>query len=198
MISFLPNVLTVTGANFDTLASVSFGVETPAATGQTSTSFEITVTPDELNPTLPVQVTLGNAETTSSVGVAIVNTTPVIDVINPAFIETGITGNLVISGSGFAPGVTVQLGAQALTPSAASTTSITVAYGSQLAGGTQLVVSHPNGLDSGPLEYQVVDLNGARSPSRPRLSSTVTLAVYPARMPCARPRPMRPRFRERI
>lgn len=162
VISYLPNVLTVTGTNFDTLATVGFGAETPTPSGQTPTSFEITVTPDELNATLPVQVTLANGETTSSTEIPIVNETPVIDTVMPAFAEVGASGDLVITGSGFAPGVTVQFGTQTLTPSAVSTTSITVSYAAEPEGQIDLVVDHPNGLDSGPGLYQIVDLANSR------------------------------------
>lgn len=162
VISYLPNVLAVTGTNFDTVVSVGFGAEAPTPAQLTPTSFEITVTPDELSPALAVQVTLANGETTTSAPLPIVNVAPVIDAISPPFVETGVAGNLVITGSGFVPGVTVQFGSQMLTPSALSATSLTIAHAAEPASEASLVVFHPNGLDSGPRVFQVVDLNGAR------------------------------------
>ncbi|MFK7894938.1 MAG: IPT/TIG domain-containing protein [Myxococcota bacterium] len=161
VISYLPNVLTVTGTNLETLSAVTFGSESPLPTQLTDMTFEISVTPNELNPTLTVQVSLPNGEMATSSPLPIVNETPVIDLVTPPFAD-GSSGQMVIDGSGFAPGVTVQFGSQTLTPSMVSRTSLTVPYGAEPAGPKQLVVFHPNGLDSGPRTYNVADPAGGR------------------------------------
>jgi hypothetical protein len=81
-----------------------------------------------------VTATLSNGESGSSIPISITAVGPTTTVINPVFEQTGEASLPAITGTGFYPGITVQIGSQGLAMTLVSDTTITGMLGPEPVG----------------------------------------------------------------
>lgn len=161
--SFFETTLVVSGTNLETVASASFGAEASTPENVTSNSFELPVSAETLAATETLAITIANGESASSVPVAIQAVAPTIT-SSPIFVPAGQVNEVTITGTGFYPGTTVQVGTQNLVPSALTDTSLTVTMAPEPVSSLPLVVTHPNTLtDTSTLTLEVTPPNGTRT-----------------------------------
>ncbi len=160
--------LTLTGTNFLPGSTVNFGTTTGIVPISVAPqSITVQVTPPSTAGPVPISVT-SNAQTTASLNVQVVlPAPPVLTAISPTSAEVGTALTLTLTGTGFAPGTTVNFGAATgLVPLTFSTTSLTVAVTVPGTAGPVAVSVSSNSQTSNVVVFQ------ATPPPPPPLSVT--------------------------
>ncbi|MCR9093394.1 MAG: DUF1554 domain-containing protein [bacterium] len=152
--SFTPTTVQVSGAFLGTVASVSYGAESPTATAISSTSFEIEVSSDTAASDLSLHVVAANGEASVPFSVPVFSVPPSITDVDPVFVLSGVPTVVTITGTGFVPGTTVELGASSFVPSSISSSEVVVEITSSAIGPDDLRVLHPGGV-SGSIAFAV-------------------------------------------
>jgi len=144
--AYCQSTLTVTGTGLDTVASATFGAETPSPYAITAASFTVDVTAPTAATSQPVVGILANGESDASPAVTITDgETPSIGQRIPVVGFADQANALTIIGSGFCAGVTVGFGTQVIVPDTVTPTSLSLTLASEPAGTYPLTVDHPNG-----------------------------------------------------
>ena len=110
------STLVMTGTGLDTLASVTFGAETPTATNITPTSFEIAVQAETAAPEFSVVATLANGQSHTSAPVTIRPVNPTIWSVSPNPIPSYAMSTLLITGNDLEFVTSVDFGSDSPTP----------------------------------------------------------------------------------
>lgn len=150
--------VTVSGSNFDTLASVAFGAESPVASGLGSTSFMVDVSPPTPTSTTDLVVTLSNGES-ARIPLPVDPVRPVITDVTPPTIDSFTASTLVVTGTDFDTLTAVTFGAETPTPNNLSSTQFEIdVLAETLATALPVGVTLANGesTDSTPVVIQAV------------------------------------------
>ncbi len=155
---FVSTPVSIFGTNFTAGSTVVFGSQTPAIVSATATQLDVVVGPQAPGP-VTVSVTHPNGESAST-GSSFFFVDPTITGFVPPFLPLGMTETLItIQGTGFVAGMTVQFGAQNLTPANITFNSLEVTYSPSTSGQIPVVVTHPNG-ETGNATFFVGTIEG--------------------------------------
>lgn len=143
--SFTSTTVQVTGAFLGTIASVSYGSESPIAATVSATGFEIEVLSETVGSDLSLQVVAANGEASVPFSVPIAHVPPTISAVDPLFVASGVPTIVTISGTDFVPGSTVEFGVDTFVPTSISSSEVVVEIASSSAGTGDLRVVHPSG-----------------------------------------------------
>ena len=150
----LASTVAVTGTNFEPGLTVAFGSVSTTPQSLTATSFNASVGPQAAG-TVAAKVTRTNGEFAQK-NFTFVENQPVISSFSPVALEAGQSGVVTVTGSGFAPGLSVTFGNQTPTAQNVTATSFQVNVGPQTAGAKQVQVSYPSGKQA-MATYEFVD-----------------------------------------
>lgn len=154
---FETTTVEVQGQNFAPGLSVVFGSETPTPSNVTPTSFDVQVGP-QAEGSAAVQVTHPNGEQSAvSTDFAFFLLVPQIDDITPGNGYSFQSRTVTVTGSNFAPGLSVSLGSESPTPANLTPTSFEVTVGPQPVGPVTVQVTHPNGKVSNVASFVFID-----------------------------------------
>ena len=180
--------LTVIGMNFVNGASVQVNATSLAPSSVTATSLTVTIPANLLAAAGSLSITVTNPApgggTSNALSLAVLNPVPVLTSLSQTSVLVGSAGfNLVVMGTSFVNGATVQVNTTALTPASGSATSLTVALpASFLASVGPLSISvvnpAPGGGSSNILILQVASTNPV--PTLTSFSPAAVIAGSPA------------------
>lgn len=168
------NLVTISGANFLTGATVSFG--SASATITSLTGFQIRVTAPGGSGT--VNVTVTNPDGQSSAKPYTYSASPTIAAISPTDGPAGGGNAVTITGSSFASGATVTFAGSTATVTSQSDTRLVVTAPTGTAGSATVVVTNPGSLTaSTSYAYNAAPTISSISPSAGSSAGGTTVTV---------------------